>query len=78
MWSASGSNAVPDLMEQQSLYIQVPVYVVLDWDYTTKQRVLFEALVLSNSSEGTMHVLKLLPYGCLLFCRVQLLSACSC
>ena len=48
--SWESDSAVQD--SEQGLYIQVPMYVVLEWDNATQQRVLFEALVLSNSTDG--------------------------
>ena len=43
-------------VESGSLYLQVPLAVVLEWDLATRQRLLFEGFLLNGQADG-MHMI---------------------
>ncbi len=36
------------------VYLQIPMYVVLEWDSVARQRILYEGLIMSGKSKGTI------------------------
>lgn len=52
----SPDNHVKSLKKQhQGMYIQVPMYVALEWDSSMRQQLLFDSRVIAATVEGNVN-----------------------